>query len=72
MDRKRFGAAGLVFLPVAGGSAVAQSGAPLADAAANMDRVKIAALLKRGGRVPCIRGSFAVLGERADRITHRE
>jgi uncharacterized protein len=47
MGRKRCGAAGLVLVLLAGGSARAQSGAPLADAAEKQDRAKIAALLKQ-------------------------
>src|SRR6266540_3350128 len=48
MGRNRCGAAGLVLLLLVGGSAVAQSGAPLADAAEKKDRTKIGALLKQG------------------------
>jgi ankyrin repeat protein len=48
MGTKRFGTAGLVWLLLAGGSAAAQSGAPLADAAEKKDREKIVALLKQG------------------------
>src|SRR5262245_31417795 len=48
MGTKRFGAASLVWLLLAGGSAVAQSGAPLADTAEKQDRAKLAALLKQG------------------------
>lgn len=51
MGRKRSGAAGLALLLLAGGSAMAQSGAPLADAAEKMDRAKIEALLKQGADV---------------------
>ena len=41
MARIRFGAAGLFLLLLAGGSAVAQSDAPLADALEKGDAVKI-------------------------------
>src|SRR5438034_7372710 len=51
MARIRFGAAGLFLLLLAGGSAVAQSDAPLADALEKGDAVKIAALLKQGADV---------------------
>jgi ankyrin repeat protein len=50
MGRNLFEAAGLVLL-LLGGSAMAQSGAPLADAAEKKDRAKIAALLKKGADV---------------------
>ena len=48
MATKRFGAASLILLLLAGGSAVAQSKAPLADAAEQKDGAKVAALLKQG------------------------
>ncbi len=48
MRRKRLSAAALFWLLLAGGSAIAQSGAPLAEAAEKMDRAKIATLLKQG------------------------
>lgn len=51
MSPERFGAAGLVLLLLASGLAVAQSGAPLADAAEKMDRTRINALLKQGADV---------------------
>jgi ankyrin repeat protein len=51
MARKRFAAAGLVLLLLASGSAVAQSGAPLADAVEKMDRTNIGDLLKQGANV---------------------
>jgi ankyrin repeat protein len=47
MVTERFGAAGLVWLLLAGSAAVAQSGAPLADAVQKKDRAKVAALLKQ-------------------------
>jgi ankyrin repeat protein len=47
----RYGTIGLVLWLFATGSALAQSGAPLADAAEKMDRAKIAALLKQGADV---------------------
>src|SRR5262245_55025690 len=46
-----FGAACLSLLLLGGGSAVAQPGAPLADAAEKKDRAKIADLLKQGADV---------------------
>src|SRR5437868_4784593 len=48
MARKRFGAVALVLWLLVGGPAVAQSGAPLADAVEKKDRAKIGALLKQG------------------------
>src|SRR5262245_43605842 len=48
MVTKRYGAAGLVLLLLAGGSALAESDAPLADAVEKEDRAKVAALLKNG------------------------
>ena len=51
MGRKRFGIAGLVLLLLAGGSAAAQAGAPLADAAEKSDWAKVGALLKQGVEV---------------------
>jgi ankyrin repeat protein len=51
MTGNRFGAACLSLLLLGGGSAVAQSDAPLADAAEKMDRAKVADLLKRGADV---------------------
>src|SRR5262245_15668755 len=47
MVTRRFGAAGLALLLLGGSSAVAQSSAPLADAAEKKDRAKVAALLKK-------------------------
>ena len=47
MARQHFGAASLILLLLAGGPALAQSGAPLADAAEKMDRAKIGDLLKQ-------------------------
>src|SRR5262249_15883091 len=51
MGRKHFGAAGLVCLLLAGGSAADQSGAPLADAAEKKEHSRIAVLLKKGADV---------------------
>ncbi len=51
MGRKRFAATCLMLLLLAGGSAIAQSGAPLADATEKMDRAKIGELLKQGADV---------------------
>jgi ankyrin repeat protein len=48
MAKKRFGTAGLVWLFFASGSAMAQSSAPLADAAEKKDHAQIGALLKKG------------------------
>jgi ankyrin repeat protein len=47
---RRFGTC-IVWLLLAGGSAVAQAGAPLADAAERQDRARIAELLKQGADV---------------------
>src|SRR5262245_3656597 len=46
MVTRRFEAAGLVWLLLASSAAVAQSGAPLADAVEKKDGAKVAALLK--------------------------
>ena len=51
MVMKRYGAAGLLLLLLAGISAAAQSDAPLADAVEKKDRAKAAALLKKGADV---------------------
>ncbi len=48
MSRKRCGVAGLVWLLLVGGQAIAQSGAPLVDAAEKQDRAQLTALLKQG------------------------
>ncbi len=51
MGMKRFGIGALVLVLLAGGSALAQSSAPLADAAEKRDRAQIDALLKKGAAV---------------------
>src|SRR5438067_309238 len=48
MVTKRYGVAGLVLLLLAAGSVLAESAAPVADAAQEKDRTKVAALLKKG------------------------
>ena len=51
MVTKRYGAAGLVLLLLAAGPALAESDAPVADAAQKKDRVEVAALLRKGADV---------------------
>jgi ankyrin repeat protein len=51
MGTERFGIAGLILMLVAGGSAYAQSGAPLASAAERKDHARLSTLLKQGADV---------------------
>jgi uncharacterized protein len=51
MAGKQFGAACLILVLLASGSTMAQSSAPLADAAEKRDRAKIGDLLKQGAKV---------------------
>jgi ankyrin repeat protein len=51
MGRTLCGTTSLILLLLAGGPAMAQSGAPLADAAEKQDRAKLGALLKQGADV---------------------